>query len=159
MSFAVVFGLIFLQLSMVRDISYLILIACFLFGVMGLAMYPVGLEMSAECTFPVSETTSTGLVVLCGQVQAVIFLAIMTQFAKPLASDKLQWQACDSKDPSKAHDHRTSIYVRVFLISYQPDLFLGCFRDRRSIGPFVGLLFQTSLQANECRKRRSSSRH
>lgn len=51
-----------------RDVQYFILIVCFIFGVMGLATYPVGLELSAECSFPVSETTSTGLIVLSGQV-------------------------------------------------------------------------------------------
>lgn len=43
MGFAVVFGLIFLQLTMIHNISALILVSCLLFGIMGLAMYPVGL--------------------------------------------------------------------------------------------------------------------
>lgn len=115
MTLAVFFGLAFLQLSMIRNISYLILLVCFLFGVMGLAMYPVGLEMSAECTFPVTETTSTGLVVLSGQIQAVIFMAIMTMFAKPLAEEKLKYQVCDLIDTTKAKNMSIPIYVS-FLI-------------------------------------------
>lgn len=50
------------------NLNAVILIDCFLFGVFGLASYPVGLELSAECAFPVSETTSTGLIVISGQV-------------------------------------------------------------------------------------------
>ena len=46
MGFAVVFGLTFLQLTQISNISALILISCLLFGVMGLAMYPVGLGMT-----------------------------------------------------------------------------------------------------------------
>ncbi|KAI6174071.1 Transporter, major facilitator family protein [Aphelenchoides besseyi] len=107
MILAVVFGLTFLQLSQIRHIPYFILLACFFFGVMGLAMYPVGLEMSAECTFPVTETTSTGLVVLCGQVQAVLFMAIMTTFAKPMIDTTDQ--ACG--DPLKAKNMSTSILI------------------------------------------------
>ncbi|KAI6206045.1 hypothetical protein M3Y94_00861100 [Aphelenchoides besseyi] len=107
MVLAVVFGLTFLQLSQIRHIPYFILLACFFFGVMGLAMYPVGLEMSAECTFPVTETTSTGLVVLCGQVQAVLFMAIMTAFAKPMTDTS--GQACG--DPLKAKNMSTSILI------------------------------------------------
>jgi FLVCR family MFS transporter 7 len=108
MTLAVLFGLVFLQLSMVRGIAYLILVVCFLFGVMGLAMYPVGLEMSAECTFPVAETTSTGLVVLSGQIQAVIFMAIMTQFAKPLSKEQKSYEVCS---PSVPKDMSNGIYV------------------------------------------------
>lgn len=111
MTLAVIFGLAFLQLSMIPYIPYFILLTCFMFGVMGLAMYPVGLEMSAECTFPVAETTSTGLVVLSGQIQAVIFMALMTMFSKPLDAERAKIQVCSSDDPLKAKDMRTSIYV------------------------------------------------
>jgi len=54
----------------------------------------VGLELSAECTFPVSETTSTGLIVLSGQIQSVIYLSVMTIFAKPLQPDYMKYQVC-----------------------------------------------------------------
>jgi len=111
MTAAVFFGLTFLQISMFRDISYLIAATCFLFGVMGLAMYPVGLEMSAECTFPVAETTSTGLVVLSGQIQAVIFMAIMTQFSSPLEKDQTKYQVCDPHHPEKAKNYSLAIYI------------------------------------------------
>lgn len=112
MALAVFFGLAFLQLSMVRGVGYLIIVVCFLFGVMGLAMYPVGLEMSAECTFPVAETTSTGLVVLSGQIQAVAFMGIMTQFSKPLSKEQQSYAVCA---PSEPKDMRTSIYVRLLV--------------------------------------------
>jgi FLVCR family MFS transporter 7 len=112
MAAAVIFGLIFLQLTMISNIMYFILVCGFLFGVMGLAMYPVGLEMSAECTFPVTETTSTGFVVLSGQIQGFIFLMIMNYFAKPLSKEQAKIQVCDPKDPSMAKDMRNSIYVR-----------------------------------------------
>lgn len=56
------------QLALHPGLSIHLAITAFLFGVLGLASYPVGLEMASECTFPVSETTSTGVVVLSGQV-------------------------------------------------------------------------------------------
>ncbi|VDP46783.1 unnamed protein product [Heligmosomoides polygyrus] len=68
MGLAVVFGLIFMQLTLHTDFAPFLAITCVLFGIFGLATYPVGLELSAECTFPVSEATSTGLIVLSGQV-------------------------------------------------------------------------------------------
>lgn len=63
---------------------------------MGLATYPIGLELSAECAYPVSETTSTGLIVLSGQVQSVIYVAAMTILAKPLADLANSPQVCKS---------------------------------------------------------------
>ncbi|KHJ80759.1 hypothetical protein OESDEN_19562 [Oesophagostomum dentatum] len=68
MGLAVVFGLIFMQLTLHPNFAPFIAATCILFGIFGLATYPVGLELSAECTFPVSEATSTGLIVLSGQV-------------------------------------------------------------------------------------------
>jgi FLVCR family MFS transporter 7 len=146
MALAVFFGLAFLQLSMVRGIAYLILIVCFLFGVMGLAMYPVGLEMSTECTFPVAETTSTGLVVLSGQIQAVIFMAIMTQFSKPLSPEKESYQVCT---PSEPRDMRLSIYVCISMCNHL-FLFLDHLRHCNLVGHYFGSLLQAGLQANEC---------
>uniref|UniRef100_A0A915ENI8 Major facilitator superfamily (MFS) profile domain-containing protein n=1 Tax=Ditylenchus dipsaci TaxID=166011 RepID=A0A915ENI8_9BILA len=84
MALAVVFGIAFLQLVLHRDLAALIMADCFLFGVFGLATYPVGLELSAECTYPVSETTSTGLIVLSGQIQSVIYLSLMTISSKDM---------------------------------------------------------------------------
>ncbi|CAD5235721.1 unnamed protein product [Bursaphelenchus xylophilus] len=104
MTLAVVLGLTFLQLTFVENIGWLILIVCFFFGILGLAIYPVGLEMSAECTFPVTETTSTGLIVLTGQVMSIIFVAIVSMINKPISDAKRKIQVCDAKDPTAAKD-------------------------------------------------------
>lgn len=40
----------------------------FLFGAFGFAIYPIGLEMGVEATFPVAEATSTGLIIMIGLV-------------------------------------------------------------------------------------------
>jgi len=96
MSLAVVFGLVFLQLALHRDLRVLILIDCFLFGVCGMASYPVGLECAAEVAFPVSETTSTGLIVLSGQIQSVLYVMLMKSLASPLAEIYHEFQVCSA---------------------------------------------------------------
>jgi hypothetical protein len=73
-------------------------IICFLFGVFGLATYPVGLQLSAECTFPVSETTSTGLIVISGQIQSILYLAVMKYFAKPLVPKYPKIEVCSNPE-------------------------------------------------------------
>jgi FLVCR family MFS transporter 7 len=70
MALAVVFGLLFVQLSLHANLHVFIAISCLAFGILGLATYPVGLDLASECSFPVSETTSTGFIVLCGQVSS-----------------------------------------------------------------------------------------
>ncbi|WKY10722.1 hypothetical protein Q1695_002800 [Nippostrongylus brasiliensis] len=94
MGLAVVFGLIFLQLTLHTNLAPFLALTCVLFGIFGLATYPVGLELSAECTFPVSEATSTGLIVLSGQIQSVLYVLIMKQFARPLPADRFSQQVC-----------------------------------------------------------------
>ncbi|KIH49552.1 hypothetical protein ANCDUO_20372 [Ancylostoma duodenale] len=94
MGLAVVFGLIFMQLTLHPNFAPFLAATCILFGIFGLATYPVGLELSAECTFPVSEATSTGLIVLSGQVQSVLYVLIMKQFSRPLQPDRMDIQVC-----------------------------------------------------------------
>uniref|UniRef100_A0AC34F6K4 Major facilitator superfamily (MFS) profile domain-containing protein n=1 Tax=Panagrolaimus sp. ES5 TaxID=591445 RepID=A0AC34F6K4_9BILA len=114
MGVAVLFGVIFLQLVQHPGLKPFILGTCFLFGVMGLATYPVGLELSAECAFPVSETTSTGLIVLSGQVQSVIYVAIMSMLAKPLTGENAKYQTCKiagDKEATEAKNYYMSNIV------------------------------------------------
>nr|CAD2145073.1 unnamed protein product [Meloidogyne enterolobii] len=108
MAVAVGFGLVFLQLILHREMDIWILLACFIFGVFGLAAYPVGLQLSAECTYPVSETTSTGLVVLSGQIQTIIYLSVMKTLATPLQSLYRKYEVCTLLKVAE-HDHLSSI--------------------------------------------------
>ncbi|VDM08773.1 unnamed protein product [Wuchereria bancrofti] len=102
MSLAVIFGVVFLQLSLHSDLSICLVITAFLFGVFGLASYPVGLELASECTFPVSEATSSGLVVLCGQIYSIIFVAITNLFARPLQQAYKNIQVCTVEDETSS---------------------------------------------------------
>ncbi|CAD5228752.1 unnamed protein product [Bursaphelenchus okinawaensis] len=111
MTLAVVLGLTFLQLTFVENIGWVILLCCFFFGILGLAIYPVGLEMSAECTFPVTETTSTGLIVLTGQVMSIIFVALVSTINKPISDAKKKVQVCDFKNPEMAKDAWWGLFV------------------------------------------------
>ncbi|KAK6037293.1 hypothetical protein COOONC_25202, partial [Cooperia oncophora] len=43
-----------------------VITSIFLFGAFGFAIYPLGLEMGVEATFPVAEATSTGLIIMIG---------------------------------------------------------------------------------------------
>lgn len=146
---AVVFGLIFLQLTLHTNLKFFIASTCFLFGILGLATYPVGLELASECTFPVSEATSTGLIVLSGQVsycfdaskilsqvQSVIYVFIMKYFARPLAPSKWEHQVCqlDANDMVNIpQDNTVSILVS----------FSFCFSTFSTYVVFAGVSLET----------------
>ncbi|MFH4983589.1 hypothetical protein AB6A40_010298 [Gnathostoma spinigerum] len=102
LALAVVIGLLFLQLTLHAGLAVPIAVCCFIFGVLGLATYPVGLEMSTECTFPVPETISTGLIVISGQIQSSVYLGLMKYFAKPLQPDYMDIQVCTTGEKSFA---------------------------------------------------------
>lgn len=53
------------------------------FGFFGFMIYPLGLELGIECCFPVTqEATSSGLLMLSGQLQGILFIYLTTQTAK-----------------------------------------------------------------------------
>lgn len=114
MTVAVIIGLTFLQLTRFEGISYLLLLCCFCFGIAGLAIYPVGLEMASECTFPVTELTSSGLIVLTGQVTSVLFVAIISGLSDELTPEKRKAQVCSKEEPQTARDYFWGLIVGSF---------------------------------------------
>uniref|UniRef100_A0A0N5AVH7 MFS domain-containing protein n=1 Tax=Syphacia muris TaxID=451379 RepID=A0A0N5AVH7_9BILA len=112
---AVLFGLAFLQLTLHVGLHPMVVLCCFLFGIFGLAAYPVGLQISAECTFPVPENVSTGLIVLAGQVQSFLYVALVGFSARELPFYLIPIQKCtasESESPlSSAKDNTYSVIV------------------------------------------------
>ncbi|CAI5454749.1 unnamed protein product [Caenorhabditis angaria] len=77
-----------------ENVQWWVIASIFVFGAGGFSVFPIGLEMGVEATFPVAEATSTGLIIMIGQVQGVFFV-IMTNLAvgKPTPHD-LAIQTC-----------------------------------------------------------------
>ncbi|PAV66174.1 hypothetical protein WR25_25473 isoform B [Diploscapter pachys] len=64
------------------------------FGAAAFAIFPIGLEMGVEATYPVAEATSTGLIIMIGQVQGVIYVVLTNLVTgKPTPHD-LATQTC-----------------------------------------------------------------
>uniref|UniRef100_A0A3Q2ZLP3 Solute carrier family 49 member 3 n=1 Tax=Kryptolebias marmoratus TaxID=37003 RepID=A0A3Q2ZLP3_KRYMA len=62
---------------------------CSLFGFFGFSVFPVVMELSVECSYPVGEATSAGLVFVSGQVQSVVYVLVLQALTKPLADSPL----------------------------------------------------------------------
>jgi len=66
-SLAVAFCCAFAVLSLHSAMEIPVAISVTLFGAAGFGIYPLGLEMGVECTYPVAEATSSGLLIIAGQ--------------------------------------------------------------------------------------------
>lgn len=54
------------QVSQMRNQGIAVAVACSLFGFFGFSIYPVAMELSVECSYPVGEATSAGLIFISG---------------------------------------------------------------------------------------------
>ncbi|XP_056004844.1 solute carrier family 49 member A3-like isoform X2 [Ostrea edulis] len=91
---AVVFGVVFFELARYKNQEILLAIMVTAFGTFGFAMYPISMELAVEITYPVAEATSSGLLVVSGQVQGII-IVLATQFlTQPLSAAQLADSAC-----------------------------------------------------------------
>ncbi|GFS09373.1 major facilitator superfamily domain-containing protein 7-like [Elysia marginata] len=84
-SCSVLAGIAFTQLARMRDQHVAVAVVITLFGMFGFAIYPTSLELAVECTYPVAEATSTGLVFLSGQIQGVVLMLVFQYTAQPLS--------------------------------------------------------------------------
>ncbi|VDO43370.1 unnamed protein product [Haemonchus placei] len=75
-----------------------VIASIFFFGAFGFAIYPLGLEMGVEATFPVAEATSTGLVIMIGQIQGVIYVILTNVFVGKPDPHNLAVQTCVNKN-------------------------------------------------------------
>ncbi|KAM9850073.1 solute carrier family 49 member A3 isoform 1-T1 [Aulostomus maculatus] len=62
---------------------------CSLFGFFGFSIYPVAMELSVECSYPVGEATSAGLIFVSGQIQSVLYILLLQALTTPLADSPL----------------------------------------------------------------------
>ncbi|XP_061747531.1 solute carrier family 49 member A3-like [Nerophis ophidion] len=73
------------QVCLMQDQKVAVAIVCALFGFLGVSIYPAVMELSVECSYPVGEATSAGLVFISGQVQSLIYIILLQALATPIA--------------------------------------------------------------------------
>ncbi|CAJ1059181.1 solute carrier family 49 member A3 [Xyrichtys novacula] len=82
----------FSVVSLLREQKAAIATVCSLFGFFGYAIYPVAMELSVECSYPVGEATSAGLLFISGQVQSVLYIILLQSLTTRLADPP--WSTC-----------------------------------------------------------------
>lgn len=71
----------FAVVSQLRNQTYALATIGSLFGFFGFAAYPVSLELAVECSYPVGEGMSSGLIFVISQVQGVILMIVLQSLA------------------------------------------------------------------------------
>ncbi|XP_022615648.1 major facilitator superfamily domain-containing protein 7 isoform X2 [Seriola dumerili] len=66
MSFSALACIAFSVVSLMPQQKAAVAAACSLFGLFGFSIYPVAMELSVECSYPVGEATSAGLIFVSG---------------------------------------------------------------------------------------------
>ncbi|XP_039975893.1 solute carrier family 49 member A3 [Xiphias gladius] len=79
----------FSVVSRLREQKAAVAAVCSLFGFFGFSIYPVAMELSVECSYPIGEATSAGLIFVSGQVQSVLYIILLQALTKRLADSPL----------------------------------------------------------------------
>ncbi|XP_060093025.1 solute carrier family 49 member A3 [Heteronotia binoei] len=71
----------FAVMSRFRNQTYTLAVISSIFGFFGFATYPVSMELAVECSYPVGEGTSSGLIFVVSQILGVIFMVLFQSLA------------------------------------------------------------------------------
>lgn len=89
MSFSALACIAFSVVSLMPQQKVAVAAVCSLFGFFGFSIYPVAMELSVECTYPVGEATSAGLIFVSGQVLSVLYILLLQGLTTPLIESAL----------------------------------------------------------------------
>ncbi|XP_060935825.1 solute carrier family 49 member A3 [Limanda limanda] len=89
MSFTALACIGFSVVSLMREQKVAVAVVCSIFGFFGFSIYSVAMELSVECSYPVGEATSAGLIFVSGQVQSVLYIVILQALTKRIADSPL----------------------------------------------------------------------
>ncbi|XP_033633355.1 solute carrier family 49 member A3-like [Asterias rubens] len=93
-TFAVLFGIVMTVFTHFAYMGIGVAVGAIGFGLFGFALFPIALELGVECTYPVAEGTSAGLLQISGQFQGIILILVGQYLAQPLNIDEVPAQQC-----------------------------------------------------------------
>ncbi|CAH1258649.1 MFSD7 [Branchiostoma lanceolatum] len=84
---------------------------CGIFGFFGFALYPISTELAIEVTYPVAEATSSGLLIVSGQVWGIILILITQAIAQPLSAEDALHANCGTTGAIIPQDMSIAMWV------------------------------------------------
>ncbi|KAM4622164.1 solute carrier family 49 member A3 [Polymixia lowei] len=127
MSLSALACIAFSVVSQIRQQKVAVAAACSLFGFFGFSIYPVAMELSVECSYPVGEATSAGLIFISGQVQSVLCIVLLQALTTQMADSP--FSTCSAGGDS-ALSWRVSVLVMAALCSVFSCVFVIFFNTR-----------------------------
>ncbi|XP_077435045.1 solute carrier family 49 member A3 [Vanacampus margaritifer] len=85
MAISALAAIAFSVVCLMQQQSIAVATVCSLFGFFGFSIYPVVMELSVECSYPVGEATSAGLIFISGQILSIVYIVILQSLAIPVA--------------------------------------------------------------------------
>ncbi|XP_032062341.1 solute carrier family 49 member A3 isoform X1 [Aythya fuligula] len=107
-------SIVFAVASRFRGQAIALAIASSVFGFFGFAMYPIAMELAVECSYPVGEGTSTGLIFVASQIEGVILMILLQALTVRVSEDPSSTCALDQDG---ALDWTTPVLVLAGLCS------------------------------------------
>lgn len=140
-----------------------ILISCCLLGAAALGVYPLGLELVVECTYPIDQATGTAFLFLSSAIQGVLLMQVENLVGQPLSPEKMKIQSCvalDDQGHQQPKDYGTYLnFITCYMIFFVL-LFVLFFRTKMNrtnadwqhahhrVEPMPSVITQTSLIAD-----------
>ncbi|XP_074994313.1 solute carrier family 49 member A3 isoform X1 [Calonectris borealis] len=107
-------SIVFAVTSRFRHQAVTLAITSSLFGFFGFAIYPIAMELAVECSYPVGEGTSTGLIFVASQIEGVILMVLLQALTVRVSEDSSSTCALDQDG---ALDWTTPVMVLAGLCS------------------------------------------
>ena len=134
---AVLLGLLIAQLLRENDLKVYVALSFAFFGVFAFGMYPLGLELAVEVTYPVDEAISTAMIFMSGQIQGGI-LVVASMFMERELSSKDQAKAecslpatdCSDGTILEGKDHTNFLILLSVFMSFICVLFFFGFKTK-----------------------------
>ena len=101
-------GILIAEFIRMSDMKAPIALFCSLFGVFGFGMYPLGLELSVEATYPVDESIGTALIFMSGQIQGGLLVFASEMLEQNLQGEALSREICSTASTSCLTDSTSS---------------------------------------------------
>ncbi|NXF92780.1 S49A3 protein, partial [Eubucco bourcierii] len=117
-------SIMFAVTSRFRHQDVMLAVTSSLFGFFGFAIYPIAMELAVECSYPVGEGTSTGLIFVASQIEGVILMVLLQALTVRVSGDPSSSCALDQDG---ALDWTTAVLVLAGLCSAMACFYLAFF--------------------------------
>uniref|UniRef100_A0A7E4VYZ2 MFS domain-containing protein n=1 Tax=Panagrellus redivivus TaxID=6233 RepID=A0A7E4VYZ2_PANRE len=110
------------------NVHWWIALSIFVFGAFGFAIYPIGLELGVEVSFPVAEASSSGLLIIAGQLQGVLYIIITGFLTRDATPREMEVQTCmKTSDPKDVPDWQYAFIAWNVIVVGLIVIFVACF--------------------------------